>query len=357
MCFADAGRAIILPAQIYSVFVRPGSLGPSGLHRRCLRRPGFRWCRLKSAISATAGAHRGDAPPDCARGAYRCENSYFFLSYRPDASITLRLACTKSNNWHTRAKSFALVAPRATVAPIGSGWPALRGPFGRRPFPRLAERLAGPEPLLGTSDGRGLFRTGGHSHRSEELLSIAFGPNAGLPYPRPSNRRRPRHRPPFASAALAVGNISGPPEAPAPRPIFASGGGTHGQVPIRLAINRLPDLAEETAAEDATTDVWGPRRSARAGLIGTSSCETLGRRHPRRFFARPGPKMTAHSRSFAMGLALNACSSYKGKIRAAVGSPALPRKWGKLGVTMMKRTELGPLTARGKPGHDRLLGV
>jgi flavin-dependent dehydrogenase len=122
--------------------------------------------------------------------------------------------------------NLCFVLPRATVARLGSGWPALRGHLASA-LPSLAERLAGAEPLWDKPMAV-VCPTGGHLHRQREEAAIY----------RVGDRLA--HIPPFtgdglaialASAALAVGHIrrGRPPDAylAAARQLTAS--------PIRLA--------------------------------------------------------------------------------------------------------------------------
>ncbi|HEY0803364.1 MAG TPA: hypothetical protein VGD54_21200, partial [Steroidobacteraceae bacterium] len=121
--------------------------------------------------------------------------------------------------------NLCFVLPRATVARLGSGWPAFRGHLASA-LPSLAERLAGAEPLWDKPMAV-VCPTGGHLHRERGTAIYRVGD-------------RLAHIPPFtgdglaialASAALAVGHIrlGRPPDAylAAARQLTAS--------PIRLA--------------------------------------------------------------------------------------------------------------------------
>jgi flavin-dependent dehydrogenase len=97
--------------------------------------------------------------------------------------------------------NLCFVLPRATVARLGSGWPALRGHLASA-LPSLAERLAGAEPLW-EKPLAVVCPTGGHLHRERGSAVYRVGD-------------RLAHIPPFtgdglaialASAALAVGHI------------------------------------------------------------------------------------------------------------------------------------------------------
>jgi flavin-dependent dehydrogenase len=121
--------------------------------------------------------------------------------------------------------NLCFVLPRATVARLGSRWPALRGLLVSA-LPSLAERLAAAEPLWDKPLAV-VCPTGGHLHRERGTAIYRVGD-------------RLAHIPPFtgdglaialASAALAVGHIrrGRPPEAylAAARQLTAN--------PIRLA--------------------------------------------------------------------------------------------------------------------------
>lgn len=97
--------------------------------------------------------------------------------------------------------NLCFVLPRATVARIGSGWPALHA-YLASGLPRLAQRLGGAEPLWGKPMAV-VCPTGGHLHRERRSAVYRVGD-------------RLAHIPPFtgdglaialASAALAVGHI------------------------------------------------------------------------------------------------------------------------------------------------------
>ena len=97
--------------------------------------------------------------------------------------------------------NLCFVLPRATVARLGSGWPALRGHLASA-LPSLAERLEGAEPLWDKPLAV-VCPIGGHLHRERGTAVYRVGD-------------RIAHIPPFtgdglaialASAALAVGHI------------------------------------------------------------------------------------------------------------------------------------------------------
>jgi hypothetical protein len=121
--------------------------------------------------------------------------------------------------------NLCFVLPSATVARLGSGWPALHAHLASA-LPSLAERLTGAEPLWDKVLAV-VCPTGGHLHRERGAAVYRVGD-------------RLAHIPPFtgdglaialASAALAVGHIQRgrPPDAylAAARQLTAS--------PIRLA--------------------------------------------------------------------------------------------------------------------------
>jgi menaquinone-9 beta-reductase len=150
--------------------------------------------------------------------------------------------------------NLCFVLPRATVARLGSGWPALRGHLASA-LPSLAERLAGAEPLWDKPMAV-VCPTGGHLHRERGTAIYRVGD-------------RLAHIPPFTgdglaialtSAALAVGHIrrGSPPDAylAAARRLTAS--------PIRLA-SIVSGLARSSRGRD-----WMLGAAACApGLIGT----------------------------------------------------------------------------------------
>jgi len=150
--------------------------------------------------------------------------------------------------------NLCFVLPRATVARLGSGWPALRGHLASA-LPSLAERLAGAEPLWDKPVAV-VCPTGGHLHRQRGTAIYRVGD-------------RLAHIPPFtgdglaialASAALAVGHIrrGRPPDAhlAAARQLTAS--------PIRLA-SIISGLARSSGGRNL---MLGAAACA-PGLIGT----------------------------------------------------------------------------------------
>lgn len=150
--------------------------------------------------------------------------------------------------------NLCFVLPRATVARIGSGWPALHA-YLESALPSLAQRLAGAEPLWGKPMAV-VCPTGGHLHRERGSAVYRVGD-------------RLAHIPPFtgdglaialASAALAVGHIRHglPPDAylAAARQLTAG--------PIRLA-----SIVSGLARSSGGRNLMLGAAACAPGLIGT----------------------------------------------------------------------------------------
>ena len=150
--------------------------------------------------------------------------------------------------------NLCFVLPRATVARIGSGWPALHA-YLASALPSLAQRLIGAEPLWGKPLAV-VCPTGGHLHRERGSAVYRVGD-------------RLAHIPPFtgdglaialASAALAVGHIRHglPPDAylAAARQLTAS--------PIRLA-----SIVSGLARSSGGRNLMLGAAACAPGLIGT----------------------------------------------------------------------------------------
>src|SRR5258706_12763057 len=105
--------------------------------------------------------------------------------------------------------NLCLVLPRATVARIGSGWPALRGHL-TSALPSLAERLAGAQPLWDKPMAV-VCPTGGHVHLQRGTAIYRVGDRlAHIP---PFTRDRPPLPPPSAAPA-GRRHPGGPPPPP-----------------------------------------------------------------------------------------------------------------------------------------------
>ena len=115
--------------------------------------------------------------------------------------------------------NLCFVLSRATVARLGSGWPALHA-YLASALPSLTERLAGAEPLWDKPLAV-VCPTGGHLHRERGIADLSRRRPA-RPYPT-VHRRRPRHR---ARIRCAGGRAHS--ARPPARRLSSSGAATHG---------------------------------------------------------------------------------------------------------------------------------
>ena len=89
--------------------------------------------------------------------------------------------------------NLCFVLSRATVARLGSGWPALHA-YSASAFPSLTERLAGAEPLWDKPLAV-VCPTGGHLHREREPLSIASAIGSPISHRSPATASPSRSHP------------------------------------------------------------------------------------------------------------------------------------------------------------------
>ena len=114
--------------------------------------------------------------------------------------------------------NLCFVLSRATVARLGSGWPALHACLASA-LPSLTERLAGAEPLWDKPLAV-VCPTGGHLHRERGIAIYRVGDRlAHIP---PVHRRRPRHR-----ARIRCAGGRAPSARPPARRLSSSGAATH----------------------------------------------------------------------------------------------------------------------------------